>query len=156
MCLPSSQECYCGNSLQNNGATGVVTDASSCSVACGGDASKTCGGSWALNVYTTGTVTSPAEPTWTSAGCYVDAATRMLQGSLQTPVGLTTESCQSICAAQGATIAGTENGNQCFCGTKAFKDGGAGVAGTGCTTACVGMFFWTSFSTRVYSCMFNL
>ncbi len=34
-------------------------------MACSGDASKTCGGSWALNVYTTGTVTLPTEPTWT-------------------------------------------------------------------------------------------
>lgn len=156
MLLSSSQECYCGNSLQNNGATGLVTSASSCSVACGGDASKTCGGSWAMNVFTTGTVTTPPAPTWTSAGCFVDAATRMLQGSVQTPAGLTTESCQSICTAQGATIAGTENGNQCFCGTTAFKDGGAGVAATGCTTACIGMCHKHDSFARVYSYMLGL
>jgi hypothetical protein len=43
-------ECFCGNSL----TTAEKLDESKCSMACKGQASETCGGDWALSVYTKG------------------------------------------------------------------------------------------------------
>jgi glucan endo-1,3-alpha-glucosidase len=130
---------YCGNTLTNNGASGAVIASTQCQTACGGDASTTCGGSWTLNVYTQVPSTSPTA--WTSAGCYVDASTRMLRVSATlSQAGLTTELCISTCTQGGFTMAGTENGNQCFCGSQIYQVSGAGVstASSECSSACNG------------------
>jgi hypothetical protein len=50
-------ECFCGNSL----TTVQKLDESKCSMSCAGDASQTCGGSWALSIFTKGGVT-PSTP----------------------------------------------------------------------------------------------
>ncbi|KAF9031789.1 WSC-domain-containing protein [Hymenopellis radicata] len=58
-------ECYCGNSLTNNGATGQMIDSSACHAPCDGDKSKMCGASWVLNVYAktaTATTTTTLQP----------------------------------------------------------------------------------------------
>ncbi|KAF9484188.1 hypothetical protein BDN70DRAFT_181683 [Pholiota conissans] len=132
------QECYCGNSLTNNGATGSVISTSNCQTPCAGDSSKMCGGGWTMNVYT-----KPAASIsgWTSAGCYVDSSSRMLRGTSNlSQAGLTTEMCINICAQGGFTMAGTEDGNQCFCGSQIYKDGGSGVstASGECSSPCNG------------------
>ncbi len=41
-------QCYCGNSL----ITATKIDEASCSMACEGDGKQTCGGGWALSLYT--------------------------------------------------------------------------------------------------------
>ncbi|KAJ3920741.1 glycosyl hydrolase family 71-domain-containing protein [Lentinula edodes] len=46
-----STQCYCGNSITNNGATGTVVASSNCNSKCGGDSSQSCGGSYYLNLY---------------------------------------------------------------------------------------------------------
>ncbi|KAJ3864516.1 glycosyl hydrolase family 71-domain-containing protein [Lentinula novae-zelandiae] len=46
-----STQCYCGNSITNNGATGSVVASSNCNSKCGGDSSQSCGGSYYLNLY---------------------------------------------------------------------------------------------------------
>jgi glucan endo-1,3-alpha-glucosidase len=131
---------YCGNTLTNNGASGAVIVSTQCQTACGGDASMTCGGSWTLNVYTEN-VASTSPTTWASAGCYIDASTRMLRGSATlSQAGLTTEACISTCTQGGFTMAGTENGDQCFCGSQIYQGNGAGVstASSECSSACNG------------------
>lgn len=45
------RECYCADSFQNDG--GKPLDNSKCSMPCTGQKDTTCGGDWALNVYTT-------------------------------------------------------------------------------------------------------
>lgn len=133
---------YCGNTLTNNGASGAIISSTQCQTACAGDASKTCGGGWTLNVYTKVASTSPA--IWTSAGCYIDASTRMLRGSaILSQPGLTTEMCINTCTQGGFTMAGTEDGNQCFCGSQIHKENGAGVstASSECSSACNGKLF---------------
>ncbi|KAJ4495692.1 glycosyl hydrolase family 71-domain-containing protein [Lentinula edodes] len=46
-----STQCYCGNSITNNGATGSVVASSNCNSKCVGDSSQSCGGSYYLNLY---------------------------------------------------------------------------------------------------------
>ncbi|TFK36071.1 glycosyl hydrolase family 71-domain-containing protein [Crucibulum laeve] len=120
-------ECYCGNTLTNNGATGAVIPASNCASSCSGDASQVCGGGWIMSVYSKAAA-PPSSSTWTSAGCYVDGGDRMLRGSSTSQAGMTTEICIGICSSQSFTLAATEYGSECYCGSQLYKTGGAGVA----------------------------
>jgi len=131
-CLPLG---FCGDTLTNNGASGAVISSSNCQNKCGGDANQFCGGSWTMNVYS-----RDSSSTWTNAGCYVDAATRMLRGSSNTVNGLTTEKCIALCSAGGYTMAATEYGKECYCGSQLYKEGGAGVPASAstCNVACEG------------------
>ena len=53
---------------------------------------------------------------------------------------MTTEQCTSICQTGGYTIAGTEYGTQCLCGSQLFQTNGAGVSTTSsdCNMPCSG------------------
>jgi glucan endo-1,3-alpha-glucosidase len=93
----------------------------------------------------TTTTSTSATPTWSSKGCYVDAAwpNRALTGSNATLTNDTPALCQSTCASQGFQYAGVEHGNQCFCGNSLqVNTGGAGegvsVDSTDCQMACAG------------------
>ncbi|KAF8876409.1 WSC domain-containing protein [Infundibulicybe gibba] len=50
--VENGNECYCGNSLTNNGASGELISEADCQTSCSGDSSKKCGGPWTLSVYT--------------------------------------------------------------------------------------------------------
>jgi hypothetical protein len=115
-------ECYCGSSITSPSTT---LSQSSCNMACAGDSSQLCGGSWAIQVYslsastttTTSTSTSTstsATPTttagWTNLGCYQDSSTRVLS-AYSTSSNLNTPAyCQALCLGKGFTFAGTEYG----------------------------------------------
>lgn len=81
-----------------------------------------------------------ATTTWTSAGCYVDSADRMLRGSSTTQAGMTVEKCTGLCFKQKYRIAALEYGTQCYCGAQMFTTNGAGVkaASTDCNMPCDG------------------
>lgn len=85
---------------------------------------------------------------WTSAGCYVDANSRMLRSYTTRQAGMTNDQCISTCSSQGYTIAGTEDGQECYCGTQVYRDGGAGVSApsSDCGSPCGGAtIFCTTF-----------
>ncbi|KAE9396148.1 WSC-domain-containing protein [Gymnopus androsaceus JB14] len=132
-----STECYCGNSLTGNGASGTVVDGSNCVSTCGGDSTQMCGGTWYLSVYTTSSTTlSSSNSTWNSQGCYVDESPRILQGYFGDQDSMTTESCISICSGLEFTMAATEYGSQCLCGNSLV---GASTADSGdCSFPCAG------------------
>lgn len=61
----------------------------------------------------------PATGGWSYAGCYRDDANRSLRNySIVAPVagGMTNDKCIAQCRAKNFSIAGTEDGFQCFCG----------------------------------------
>lgn len=49
--LQFGQECWCGNTLDTAGGAGAALPSSSCNVACDGDSTEICGGSWAITLY---------------------------------------------------------------------------------------------------------
>jgi hypothetical protein len=79
-------------------------------------------------------------------GCFADNAVRDLTGASFTDKDMTNRRCVSLCGAKGHRYAGTENGNQCFCGETFGKYG----ASTACTMPCSGSAsekcggFWAS------------
>ncbi|PVH95878.1 copper radical oxidase [Periconia macrospinosa] len=123
----------CGNTLAENG---VHADASSCNLACKGNATECCGGHSRLNVYSARQV----DAGWKSIGCYTDSvALRTLATRLFPPGDLTTDACLSACHTAGYAYAGTEYGGECYC-DNAFRNGGgpAPDGNTGCNMPCNG------------------
>ncbi|KUJ07852.1 WSC-domain-containing protein [Mollisia scopiformis] len=73
----------------------------------------------------------------TGIGCWTDNANRALQANSLTSGDMTTELCASFC--NDYPIFGTEDANQCFCGSQLstgaiFQD----PSWVGCTLACAG------------------
>lgn len=86
---------------------------------------------------TTSTTIRPTA-TWISRGCYLDngvptlANRTTINGS-----GLTPDLCGTACWANGFTFAGTERGNECWCGNS-IRNERATDANTTCVTPCAG------------------
>lgn len=71
----------------------------------------------------------------TYQGCWSDQTPASLNNLTYTGSANTIESCTSMCAQGGNTIAGLEDGNQCFCGT-ALQSKAVLVVESSCTTPC--------------------
>lgn len=113
-----SNECWCGLIAP---ATSLATTNSSCTMPCPGIGNQICGGSWLLNIQQDTTV-RPATPLpsgWTSLGCYEDFSTRTLPVMAWRTSSNSDTSCLNQCQADGYDYAGTENGNECWCGSVA-------------------------------------
>jgi len=126
----AGNECWCGNTLS---ATLAATN-SSCNSFCPGSPGTYCGGSFRLSVSQNTTVTSlPAG--WTSLGCFGDAWTRTFPVMLWSAANNSDTACLRACQASGYTFAGTENGNECYCGGSAPSDSLLAPS-TDCGTPC--------------------
>lgn len=118
-------QCFCGAALQQ-----TLVPSTDCNYACPGDSAQTCGGFNAIQIFST-------VPTWVSLGCYSDATNaRTLSKSLNI-AGNTNKKCQDACLDAGYKYAGTEFGNQCFCGNT-IDNAGAPIAQSTCNKACAG------------------
>lgn len=117
---------------------------------CSGDSSQLCGGSWAVEIYqnsggtptttsSTTTTTSPA-PSWSPLGCFTDAASRALSGANTATSSNTPAFCVNYCNSRGFTLAGVENGQECWCSSTFAYSGGAGQPAdpSSCSTPCTG------------------
>ncbi|KAJ7293964.1 hypothetical protein C8J57DRAFT_1270464 [Mycena rebaudengoi] len=146
--VENGNECHCANSFY--GGTPTVASTSDCSVACSGDSSSKCGGGWRLQIYTAGSGTATATstsattsatsaPGWVlSNACVVDSSSRILQGYGAATSSNTPATCQSTCASKGFSMAGVENGNECYC-ANSFSGGNPTVVSTSdCSVACSG------------------
>lgn len=140
-------ECYCSNFIAP-GSLPLASD--KCSLPCDGNAQQTCGGNWALSLYsfdsasssstTTSssapTATTPASSTFTADGCYTDSvASRALTGAQFFDDGMTVAICQSICS--NFAIFGVEYGRECYCGNS-LNGGSVQAASADCYFPCAG------------------
>lgn len=142
-----SKECFCGSPGDD------PTDASlaSCTMACAGDSSETCGGRDAISVYNRGgsptptpptpTPPTPTPPTFTPSGdydyigCYADDLDRVLTGtSVKGSTDMTTAVCAGIC--EGSKYFATQYSKECFCSKPGDEPTELGPAS--CTMACAG------------------
>ncbi|KAG8868256.1 hypothetical protein FRC20_003734 [Serendipita sp. 405] len=118
------RECFCGNTIIGNNQP----SAGICTMACSGDATKTCGGPNALNIYVKDSfvyTTGPASPLashnqFQNPQCWYDNVNgRILSShpSIDIPADqMTVEKCIEGCAATGYSFAGLEFGRECYCG----------------------------------------
>ncbi|MBF0287399.1 MAG: WSC domain-containing protein [SAR324 cluster bacterium] len=138
----NGNQCWCGNSY------GKWGKAANCTRSCNGDSRKTCGGPWANSVYAvSGAGQQPSksqqqykQPSQTQIstgqflGCYKDGTSRDLPTQVSVGGKLSTEKCLSACGKRGYMYAGTQNGNQCWCGNRYGKLGSA----NNCNRKCEG------------------
>ena len=76
---------------------------------------------------------------WSSAGCYLDAINpRSLSGITFAWYGsaVTSSGCAKYCDSEGYSMAGTENGGQCFCGNSLVQS--EQESSSDCSMACEG------------------
>ena len=111
-----SDECYCGASLATNQTS------TACTMACAGNSSLTCGGPYALSLYSyTGYIvpltTTQMIGTYTYQGCYTDNVSgsgRSLKGySFTNTMSMTEELCVNTCQSKGYSWAGMEYSQEC-------------------------------------------
>ncbi|TFK38505.1 hypothetical protein BDQ12DRAFT_723345 [Crucibulum laeve] len=152
-----SAECYCGLAITNGGAPAPAAD---CNMLCAGNSSEFCGGPNRLNVYNyTGTdlptpppqggggggggapvfpVTSGLPGNFTYNGCWVDNAFGRAFPIQMTPnVNNTIQTCVASCLAGNFTLAGTEFGDECYCGNT-LVDGAVVADAATCNMGCAG------------------
>ncbi|KAK3327788.1 WSC domain-containing protein [Cercophora scortea] len=120
--LEYSTQCYCGLDL----APGYTYGQTGCSMACGGDATQTCGGKSRISVYQNTTYVMPkvvqtavaGSIQATLQGCFVDNSTaRVLPKYTWTSTTqITPSSCVAKCATKGYAVSGVEYGGECYCG----------------------------------------
>ncbi|CAH0002845.1 unnamed protein product, partial [Clonostachys byssicola] len=112
--------CYCGSSL-----SAAKVDDSQCSLACSGDEKEVCGGNTQLSVWEDPTFAKCGSDItindYESLGCHDDDGSsegRALNHKLDLDASaFTIKLCLDGCRVRGYAYAGTENGNECWCGT---------------------------------------
>ncbi|WVQ85831.1 hypothetical protein IAT38_007999 [Cryptococcus sp. DSM 104549] len=131
----NSKYCACANSW--TGSTQKLP-ASQCQYyKCAGNSTEWCGGASQIALYNaTGASTAVTKPDgWIS--CWTDSTTgRSLTGYQYSATPMSAKACRTACNLQGFSIAGTENGNQCFCGNSLVA--GAKAPTSSCKTLCSG------------------
>ncbi|TFK51378.1 copper radical oxidase [Heliocybe sulcata] len=135
-----AQECYCGNSIQNENTKATASD---CDLACSGNSSEICGAGNRLSVYWSGEQPPPPPEIvpsvglWESLGCYNDSIAARTRSIGENVDNATVESCTAACYNAGYTLAGLEYSTQCFCDVTIRNFGGP-AASSDCDMTCAG------------------
>ncbi|KAJ3755049.1 WSC domain-containing protein [Lentinula raphanica] len=118
----------------------VPSDLADCDLACSGNSSELCGGSDNILIYTNG---QPAPVIiqdvgeWTYAGCFTDSvAMRTLSIGIDVPAGVVAASCTAACQTENFSVAGLENGQECWCGN-ALGNSSIHVGDDDCRNVCI-------------------
>ncbi|EPS39555.1 hypothetical protein H072_6644 [Dactylellina haptotyla CBS 200.50] len=113
--LESAKQCFCSDNIgydRQPGQTG-------CTAACAGDSSQICGGSSRLSIYQNTKWSPTVVPAdvlgWQYSGCWSEISGRAIRGYSFSSTGMSTSLCISTCKSKGYTVAGLENGNECWC-----------------------------------------
>jgi len=127
-------ECYCGNArLYDYGSS------ENCNMACSGNASQTCGGPDAIDIFSYAGASYTYGPAallksyknWVITECWEDNGGKF-QGPRLLPhwptvsipaEEMTVEKCLDGCGASGYTSAGLEWGQECWCGNVTYPPG---------------------------------
>ncbi|EIN08471.1 WSC-domain-containing protein, partial [Punctularia strigosozonata HHB-11173 SS5] len=154
-------ECYCGTGYSVDPSTIDNAPASECSMACAGDDTLTCGGSWRMQIYSTGLSPAAGEAPsgWSSYGCVRDTSDRVLASPKYAGADLSDTNspaaCTSYCADLNYTMAGVEYGSECYCSSSWASDTAPSLIDSSeCDYACSGAPALTcggSWALQVYS-----
>lgn len=128
-----AKQCFCDKYLHN---TPKLVNDRECNMNCAGSSGEKCGAGGRLSIYSNGTMgnfTTPSAQTdgipgnWTYQGCYSDIdGARSLEYKMVNPTNNSNINCLSLCAKYGYNAAGTEFGQECYCGdVEGFRTSGA-------------------------------
>ncbi|CAM9620699.1 unnamed protein product [Ectocarpus sp. 6 AP-2014] len=112
-----SHECWCGDNADYD-----ANGAGECELPCAGDSEETCGGHFAMSVYTHGVVTvdpvDSVDPAY--LGCYYDPSDDRIFMRDDSSDDMTAEVCSELCA--DYLYYGTQWSRECWCGDNAHYD----------------------------------
>ncbi|KAM5542444.1 hypothetical protein V8D89_003903 [Ganoderma adspersum] len=128
-----SNECHCGTGLVGTPKAAPTTD---CNMACTGDSSLSCGGSFRIQIYKSPAL---APGGWGLQGCFVDtpllpAFSAAVHTTFASNVDLV-EQCINYCTHIGMPFAGVENASDCQC-SLGLTAGVTGVPESECNATC--------------------
>ncbi|KAK6081663.1 WSC domain-containing protein [Seiridium cupressi] len=109
--------CYCGQTVDR-----ATVDSSQCSLPCDGNKTETCGGDTQINVHQDPTflpVNETIVDEYVGLGCYTDESSHGRALFYQQDLDIEsvdTETCLKSCLTGGFPFAGTEYGQECYCG----------------------------------------
>ncbi|XP_014286283.1 uncharacterized protein [Halyomorpha halys] len=128
-----TKTCFCSKNKPNED---MKRSEIGCQMPCHPFSHEKCGGFWRISVYAVSTYNIPVESDGTYIGCYQDSAERLLNDFLIYFEEINTpRRCLHVCTVLGYQYAGTENGNECYCGnTKPADDKKKGE--NGCQSSC--------------------
>ncbi|CAE6482201.1 unnamed protein product [Rhizoctonia solani] len=129
-------ECYCGNSISTANGGGAEVSASECSTNCTGNSQQKCGASYRMTLYSKTMAASPIPSGWNKSFCTIDQSTRVLGGYTYKDNSMTPGNCITACAQHNSTLAGVENGNECYCGNTVIR--AYPTKDSDCRIACAG------------------
>ncbi|GJN68995.1 hypothetical protein PLICBS_003041 [Purpureocillium lilacinum] len=130
--------CFCGATVN-----GPQVDDSKCSFPCEANKSEICGGNDELSIWQDPTFPKGPDDTtvdsYKSLGCYTDKGPgRTLSWDSKADAAtLTTKSCLAACEKKGYPYAGTEFGDECYCGS-VLANNTAKTDDAECNSPCVG------------------
>jgi hypothetical protein len=135
--LEFGSQCYCGNYL-TTGTAKVIE--SSCTTACAGNSSETCGNNQRLSIFSNGApyVLPPSSTpetvgNFTFSNCYTDTSPRTLSGKSSSGSFMTLDYCADFCS--GYKYFGTEYGAECYC-SNSINPAGTIAASSDCSMTC--------------------
>lgn len=73
---------------------------------------------------------------WSASGCFSDNAKRALPSLSFDSDFMTVDWCVQTCSDRGYSIAGVENGRECYCGNSFMNGAGSTLAASQCSMAC--------------------
>jgi len=125
-------QCFCGNSYGKYGS------ANNCNMACAGNGSQICGGTWANSVFKTGrshkNMGQKKIMNVMHMGCYKDNGNRDINGYHFSNAGMSKQMCVNECSKRGFMYAATQYSSHCFCGNSYGRYGQA----SNCNMKCSG------------------
>ncbi|GJN77326.1 hypothetical protein PLIIFM63780_000816 [Purpureocillium lilacinum] len=130
--------CFCGATVN-----GPQVDDSKCSFPCEANKSEICGGNDELSIWQDPTFPKGPDDTtvdsYKSLGCYTDKGPgRTLSWDSKADAAtLTTKSCLAACEKKGYPYAGTEFGDECYCGS-VLANNTAKTDDAECNSPCAG------------------
>ncbi|KAI0721948.1 hypothetical protein C8T65DRAFT_692089 [Cerioporus squamosus] len=128
-------ECHCGTGLDDAVESAPGSD---CNVACVGDGTLSCGGSWRIQVYTFPALRPGA---WAYQGCIANApdapafTTDTSTQTFATNLDLVNQ-CLQACSRQSFTFAGVENAGTCQCSNGGIATDAQKVSEAECNSLC--------------------
>lgn len=131
------QECYCDSAIQ---VPATQTNMSDCSMTCTGSKAETCGGPSRIEVFASSNplpIIPQTTGQWAYLGCFTDMVqNRTLSTGINVPTGVTAATCTATCQTANFSLAGVENGQECWC-ANSISPTGQHVSDNDCRAVCL-------------------
>jgi len=139
--LEFGSECYCASNLSNGASLSQAS--SQCNMPCANDATSSCGGPNAIQLYSNPSLAVAAPPVitingFTSSGCIQEVSGRALTGLRVDFADMTIDKCTAACSKAGFKLAGVEYGQECYCSNSLSNGASTSLVSGQCVMDCPG------------------